>query len=184
MSRDSGEDSGRRRALNGIFRRCALFVWALALAAPGCTGEVGGVSPQYLAPGSASATTGTAGATGVATTSVTTGADGCQPGQARCGGVCVGIASNAEHCGACDTPCAEPRTCREGTAGAVRGPTSAAARASTWRRIRPTAARAARLARRCRPALAAIARAASACSPATARAFRSPPMSTTAARAA
>jgi hypothetical protein len=38
----------------------------------------------------------------------------CRTGKTRCGDRCVDLLSNESHCSACDTPCPDDRTCRNG----------------------------------------------------------------------
>ena len=41
----------------------------------------------------------------------------CRTGKTRCGTRCVDLRNNENHCGACDTPCPEDQTCRDGHCG-------------------------------------------------------------------
>jgi Stigma-specific protein, Stig1 len=46
----------------------------------------------------------------------------CPAGQTRCHGVCVDLASDADHCGACHVACAPGQMCLQGACGPVRDP--------------------------------------------------------------
>lgn len=39
----------------------------------------------------------------------------CRPGETSCGGACVVIATDRNHCGRCDHPCADTEVCENGT---------------------------------------------------------------------
>ena len=39
----------------------------------------------------------------------------CDPGQGCCGGVCVDLQDNQDHCGSCNNPCTDPEICTNGS---------------------------------------------------------------------
>jgi hypothetical protein len=74
----------------------------------GAAGSEGGAGPGGDSPG------GAGGAGGAGGGAAGAGGVGCTPPKAACGGTCVDVASNADHCGACDYACEAGLACSQG----------------------------------------------------------------------
>jgi hypothetical protein len=90
---------------------------SLTDAQPGTTGTTGTSS------GPTGGTTDEPTTTEMSTTSGTTGGSSgttgetCSPGQMNCGGECVDVQVEPDHCGGCDEPCEPGEVCQEGSCG-------------------------------------------------------------------